>query len=213
MNHFSHGGLAALEFAERPNQRAVAKRRTREKIVAAARTLFAERGYDGATIRDIAKTAGMSTGAVFASFTDKSDLFTDIAETEQAELYAAMRAAGDGLSGRAAILAMLEAAADRHLAALALFQAIMSALWTPGLAEKVRRRLDRRSASTLILAEVEQEFGGETGAPSAHLTADMIWDGYLATLRRVAQGRLTPELVRDRIRDQTNTILAGVWRG
>lgn len=213
MNHFSHGGLTVLEPAERPNQRAVAKQRTREKIVAAARALFAERGYDGATIRDIAKTAGMSTGAVFASFTDKSDLFTDIAETEQAELHAIMRAAADGLSGHAAILAMLEAAAERHLASLALFQAIMSALWTPGLAEKVRRRLDRRSASALILAGVEQEFSGENGAPCAHLTADMIWDSYLATLRRVAQGRLTPELVRARIRDQTKTILAGVWRG
>jgi AcrR family transcriptional regulator len=210
MNHFSHGGLAVLE---RPNQRAVAKQRTREKIVAAARTLFAERGYDGATIRDIAKAAGMSTGAVFASFTDKSDLFTDIAETEQAELYAAMRAVAGGLTGREAILAMLEAAAERHLASLALFQAIMSALWTPGLAEKVRRRLDRRSAATLVLTGVEQELGGETSAASAHLTADMIWDGYLSTLRRVAQGRLTPDLVKARIGEQTRTILAGVWRG
>jgi TetR/AcrR family transcriptional regulator, cholesterol catabolism regulator len=213
MNHFSYGDLTALELAERPNQRAVAKQRTREKIVAAAKTLFAERGYDGATIRDIAKTAGMSTGAVFASFTDKSDLFTDIAETEQAELHGAMRDAAEGLTGRAAILAMLDAAAERHLASLALFQAIMSALWTPGLAEKTRRRLDRRSAAALILAGVEQEFGGDSGAPCAHFTADMIWDGYLATLRRVAQGRLTPELVAGRVRDQTKTILAGVWRG
>jgi len=87
MNHFVYGGLAALESADRPNQRALAKQRTREKIIAAARALFAERGYEGATIRDIAKAAGMSTGAVFASFTDKSDLFIDIAETEQAGLY------------------------------------------------------------------------------------------------------------------------------
>jgi AcrR family transcriptional regulator len=213
MNHFSHGGLAALEFAERPNQRAVAKRRTREKIVAAARTLFAERGYDGATIRDIAKTAGMSTGAVFASFTDKSDLFTDIAETEQAELYAAMRAAGDGLSGRAAILAMLEAAADRHLASLALFQAIMSALWTPGLNEKVRRRLERRNAASLVLAVVQSDLGLETGGHCAFLIADMIWDGYIATLRRAALDNLTLDQVKSRIHDQTKTILSGMRRG
>ena len=69
----------------RPNQRALAKLRTREKILAAAKALFAEHGYEAATIRDIARQAGMSTGAVFASFTDKSDLFTEIAETEQAE--------------------------------------------------------------------------------------------------------------------------------
>lgn len=144
MNHLVHSGLTALELAERPNQRALAKQRTREKIVGAAKLLFAERGYEGATIRDIAKAAGMSTGAVFASFTDKSDLFTEIAETEQAELNAAMRAAAGDLTGRAAVVAMLDVAADRHLRELALFQAVMSALWTPGLAERARRRLDRR---------------------------------------------------------------------
>ena len=99
MNHIAYGGISALEPAERPNQRALAKQRTREKIVAAAKTLFAERGYEGATIRDIAKAAGMSTGAVFASFTDKSDLFTEIAEAEQARLYAAMREAAGGFGG------------------------------------------------------------------------------------------------------------------
>jgi TetR/AcrR family transcriptional regulator, cholesterol catabolism regulator len=212
MNHFTYGGITASEPAERPSQRALAKQRTREKIVGAAKALFAEHGYEGATIRDIAKTAGMSTGAVFASFTDKSDLFTDIAETEQAELHAAMRAAGDGKSGREAIVAMLEAAAERHLGSLALFQAIMSALWTPFLAEKTRRRLDRRPAAALIFASVEQEIGDDSGG-CARFTADMIWDAYLSTLRRAALDGLTPELVKARIHDQTKTILAGVRRG
>ena len=212
MNHFTYGGLTASEPAERPSQRALAKQRTREKIVGAAKALFAEHGYEGATIRDIAKAAGMSTGAVFASFTDKADLFTDIAETEQAELHAAMRAAGEDKAGREAILAMLKAAAKRHLASLALFQAIMSALWTPFLAEKTRRRLDRRPAAALIIAGVGQEIGDGSGG-CVRFIAEMIWDGYLATLRRAALDGLTPELVNARIRDQTNTILAGVRRG
>src|SRR6185312_9150678 len=86
MNQITLGGLEAAAPAQRPTQRALAKQRTREKILASAKALFAERGYEAATIRDIAKAAGMSTGAVFASFTDKSDLFTEIAETEQTEL-------------------------------------------------------------------------------------------------------------------------------
>ena len=212
MNHFVYGGLAALESAERPNQRALAKLRTREKIIAAARALFAERGYEGATIRDIAKAAGMSTGAVFASFTDKSDLFIDIAETEQAELYSEMRAAREGLTGRAAILAMLDAAAERQLASLALVQAIMSALWTPGLGEKVRRRLDRRAAASLIHAVVKDEMQLPEGH-CALLIADMIWDGYLAALRRAALDGLTLEPLRSRIHEQTKTILASLRRG
>jgi AcrR family transcriptional regulator len=213
MNHLVHGGLAALELAERPNQRAQAKQRTREKIVAAAKLLFAERGYEGATIRDIAKVAGMSTGAVFASFTDKADLFTDIAETEQAQLFAAMRVAAEGLDGRSAILAMLDAAAERQLESLALFQAIMSALWTPSLAERVRRRLERRNGASLVLAVVQSDLGLETGGHCAILIADMIWDGYVATLRRAALDGLTLDQVKTRIHDLTRTILSSLRRG
>jgi AcrR family transcriptional regulator len=213
MNHLVHGGLAALELAERPNQRAQAKQRTREKIVAAAKLLFAERGYEGATIRDIAKVAGMSTGAVFASFTDKADLFTDIAETEQAQLFAAMRVAAEGLDGRTAILAMLDAAAERQLESLALFQAIMSALWTPSLAERVRRRLERRNGASLVLAVVQSDLGLETGGHCAILIADMIWDGYVATLRRAALDGLTLDQVKTRIHDLTRTILSSLRRG
>ena len=88
MNQMSVGDLGV-----RPNQRAMAKQRTREKILAAAADLFATRGYEGATIRDIAKGAGMSTGAVFASFADKSDLFGEIVASEQQALEAAMLAA------------------------------------------------------------------------------------------------------------------------
>ncbi|MEJ0065491.1 MAG: helix-turn-helix domain-containing protein [Caulobacteraceae bacterium] len=213
MNHLVHGGLTALELDERPNQRALAKQRTREKIVAAAKMLFAERGYEGATIRDIAKAAGMSTGAVFASFTDKADLFTDIAETEQAELFAVMRIAAEGLTGRAAILAMLDSAVARQLESLALFQAIMSALWTPGLNEKVRRRLERRNAASLVLAVVQTDLGLETGGHCANLIADMIWDGYLAALRRAALDGSTLDQVKARIHDQTKTILSGMRKG
>ena len=213
MNHLVHGGLTAHELAERPNQRALAKQRTREKIVGAAKMLFAEPGYEGATIRDIAKAAGMSTGAVFASFTDKADLFTDIAETEQAELFAVMRIAAEGLNGRAAILAMLDAAAGRQLESLALFQAIMSALWTPGLNDKVRRRLERRNGASLVLAVVQSDLGLETGGHCAFLISDMIWDGYVASLRRAALDNLTLDQVKARIHDQTKTILSGMRRG
>lgn len=51
------------------------KARTREKILAAGKALFERDGYKAATIRGIAAEAGMSTGAVFANFTDKDDLY------------------------------------------------------------------------------------------------------------------------------------------
>jgi len=213
MNQIAYGGLTAHEPAERQNLRALAKQRTREKILAAAKGLFAERGYEGATIRDIAKAAGMSTGAVFASFSDKADLFTDIAETDQATLYAAMRAAGEGANGRAAILAMLDAAVDHRLPTLALFQAIQSALWTPGLSDAIRRRLDRRTAASLVHVVVKQDVCPEGSGHCSLLVADMIWDGCVAVLRRAALDGLTAELVKARIHEQTKTILSGLRRG
>lgn len=58
-----------------PSKRALAKARTRARVLEAARRLFAERGYDRASIRDIAREAGLSTGAIFAGFRDKADLY------------------------------------------------------------------------------------------------------------------------------------------
>jgi AcrR family transcriptional regulator len=60
------------------NRRQKAKARTREKVLAAAAALFEEVGYEKAVIRDIAKRAGMSTGAVFANFEDKAHLYETV---------------------------------------------------------------------------------------------------------------------------------------
>jgi AcrR family transcriptional regulator len=212
MNQITLAGREADADDHRPNQRALAKQRTREKILASAKSLFAERGYEAATIRDIAREAGMSTGAVFASFTDKSDLFTEIAETEQTELNTAMRAAAGELTGRAAVIAMLDAAADRHMGELALFRAVMSALWAPGLAEKARRRLRRHPTTALIAAALRPELGCIDAQGGLDVVGEMIWDGYVALIRRASLGGLTTDAVKARIRDQVRTVVAGLRR-
>jgi AcrR family transcriptional regulator len=215
MNQLTLGGLAAVVPAARQNQRALAKQRTREKILTAAKSLFAERGYEGATIRDIAREAGMSTGAVFASFTDKSDLFAEIAEGVQSDLHQTLREAGEGLQGRAAVVAMLHAAAERQLSEIALFQALMSALWTPGLGERLRRRLDRRRpVINLIAGALADEFVIVEHVTSADvsLLAEMIWDAYVSILRRASLDRLSLDEVKARIDGQVATILAGARR-
>lgn len=56
-------------------QRAASKERARLTILAAAKRLFEAGGYEAATIRGIASAAGYSTGAVFASFKDKAELY------------------------------------------------------------------------------------------------------------------------------------------
>ena len=75
------------------NRRQLAKARTRQKVLDAGRDLFKIGGYDKAVIRDIAKKAGMSTGAVFANFDDKADLLLAIVEVELEDHGALLRQA------------------------------------------------------------------------------------------------------------------------
>ena len=90
MNHIPMRMNAPAIRPQKMTRRAMAKQQTREKVLQAARELFIERGYEGATIRDIAKAAGMSTGAVFASFADKSELFEEILTADYEVIYAQM---------------------------------------------------------------------------------------------------------------------------
>ena len=66
---------------------------TRERLLRAAADVFAERGYDGARVADIAAAAGVSTGAMYAHFASKADLLVGALRTHGRELLAEMLAA------------------------------------------------------------------------------------------------------------------------
>jgi len=59
-NHGAHRGVTAAE--------------TRERLLRAAADMFAERGYDGTRVADIAAAAGLSNGALYAHFSSKAEL-------------------------------------------------------------------------------------------------------------------------------------------
>lgn len=83
---------------ERPlplGSRAQSKERNRQKILESAMALFRERGYEAATLRDIARGAGLSTGALFANFTDKTEIFLTVIEEENARVIQTMIDAHD----------------------------------------------------------------------------------------------------------------------
>lgn len=60
----------------RPTGRRVGDSGTRAAILEAAQDLFAERGYDGASIRAIATDAGVDPALIRHFFTDKDTLFS-----------------------------------------------------------------------------------------------------------------------------------------
>jgi AcrR family transcriptional regulator len=47
---------------------------TRDRLLRAAADVFAERGYDGTRVADIAAAAGVSNGALYAHFGSKAEL-------------------------------------------------------------------------------------------------------------------------------------------
>jgi AcrR family transcriptional regulator len=55
--------------------------RTRAKLLEAARALIREQGYEHTTLEDIAKKAGMTTGAIYGNFKNRDDLFIALAQT------------------------------------------------------------------------------------------------------------------------------------
>lgn len=79
--------------------RAQSKERNRQKILESAMTLFRERGFEAATLRDIARGAGLSTGALFANFTDKNEIFLTVVEEENSRVINVMRDAHDETLG------------------------------------------------------------------------------------------------------------------
>ncbi len=75
------------------------KEETRAALMASARALFVERGYDETTMRHLAQHAGVATGTVFAHFPDKPSLlaaiFYDFIEETMEGAYASLdRGAG-----------------------------------------------------------------------------------------------------------------------
>lgn len=193
-------------------RRALAKQRTRERVLSAARRLFTERGYEGATIRDIAQAAGMSTGAVFASFSDKSELFDEILVADYEVVYAQMKQAGvTGLSVDEGVIGMFAVAYGFHVEQLPLLQASIAVSWTRS--ETAERRNRGHLKYIFILLNDVLLRGVERGELKAgidtKLLAEIIWDVYVANYRRAIFDAWTVEALLSRLSDQLKVILAG----
>ena len=66
------------EEARRRLTRAEAKARTRQRLLDSAARIFAQKGFGGATLEEIAESAGYSTGAMYANFGSKEQLFMEV---------------------------------------------------------------------------------------------------------------------------------------
>src|SRR5215510_11562184 len=57
------------------------RERTRAALLAAARELVRERGYEHTTLEKVAQRAGMTTGAIYGNFRNRDELFIALGQT------------------------------------------------------------------------------------------------------------------------------------
>jgi AcrR family transcriptional regulator len=194
-------------LARRPmTRRALAKQQTRRRLIAAAKALAGERGYEDATLRDIAARADLSTGAVFANFEDKADLFNAaIADDDEVLLATIQRAAQDAGSACQTLVEMLVAAQALQYDQLSWLRVKMGLSWSCG------RRVGPRRIENALAAVVRNAVGCGALSQNADpdLIAEMAWNAYLGGCDRAIFDGWARERLNQRLAACVDALLGG----
>jgi AcrR family transcriptional regulator len=167
------------------------KRETREAIVAAAERLFAEDGYDGVTVADIAAAAGISVKTLFTYFRSKEELvFAD----EEKLLDRLLAMVGDRAAGQTPLqaisAALLLAIADEEgPRGLESFHRTIGS--SPAVASRLRRMWEQYECELAALLAAERNEAAP--CPETRLAA-----AQLITLVRVTTSPDALAFVRER---------------
>lgn len=192
-----------------PNRQEERSRATREKLVAAARTLFAQRGYAAVGTEEVVRAAGVTRGALYHQFRDgKEQLFEAVfqqveAETTQRIAEEALIGATDPVAAlRAGSRAFLRICAEPEIERLALLDAPSVLGWARW------RAIGFEHGLGLVVATLQA--GVDAGAiapqpltPLAHLLLGALDEGalYVAQASDPDVARAEVEAVMDRLID------------
>jgi AcrR family transcriptional regulator len=112
--------MSELPSAGAPRAERADAARNRERVLDAARRLFAERGVQAVTTADVARAAGVAKGTVFNRFGDRAGLARALVDAQERELQErVLRGApplGPGAAPRDRLLAFLGALAHLSVA-------------------------------------------------------------------------------------------------
>ncbi|XBB68447.1 TetR/AcrR family transcriptional regulator [Nocardioides sp. WV_118_6] len=153
----------------------------RERIEAAAVEVFAERGYDAASVGEIAAAAGVSRTVLYDHFQDKRALYLHVLGTENAAMLAEV---GTGITGagagrarmRATVAAYLSFAQQRPAARRLLVDPIPTG--DPGLDQAVHAfRAARTQAVATMLGPDLARAGLAAGTTPAAVVVELLITG------------------------------------
>jgi AcrR family transcriptional regulator len=185
------------------------KANTRERLLSAARTVFARNGYHGASVEQVATEAGFSTGALYSNFGGKEDLFLALMEREikahAREIAAAVQerpsVAERATGGARQWMTMIE----REPELLLLFMEFWAyGVRDPAMRPRVAAQFGQiRGLLTRLIADGVREFELELELPAEHLALaiDALADG-------IARQKLTdPDAVPDELMGRILSLL------
>jgi AcrR family transcriptional regulator len=143
---------------------------TRERLIAAAIEVFLADGYERARVHDVARAAGMTTGAIYANYRGKADLLFDaIADRTDTELDGLLEGAA-GHETRELLGVLGDRLVQPRRQPPLLLEAIAAARRDPTLAELLRERFSERER--LVARLVEQ--GKRDGSIDSALDTDVL---------------------------------------
>jgi AcrR family transcriptional regulator len=161
------------------------KQETRARVLAAARDLFDEVGYEGATIRLVAQHAGVSIGSVFTTFSSKADILSQVMQDRL-----------EGVADAVETLPQASSALERIKAILAVYYRY----------EMQRPKLFLAHLVTAFTPDQEAEvipFGGADRA---------LADARTALIDGVSRGEISPAADLDMVIDMVRAIYAWNYR-
>ena len=88
-----------MSAVERMRPRDAQREASRQRVLEAARELFAEFGYEATTVRMIADRARLSVGGVFTTFEDKADILHSVRMEQSDALLEELQALATTLTG------------------------------------------------------------------------------------------------------------------
>jgi AcrR family transcriptional regulator len=158
---------------KRPN-RAEKRAANRAQILRAARTVFGKRGFQAATIEEIADEAGLSNGAIYYNFESKGDLFFALLEERQDQRIRHMSRTFANSAPDAALEQEARDATsslkDSREWRLLLLEFVAHAARTPSLAPKLRAHKRKfRAALTELLEQLLTARGATAALPPGQL--------------------------------------------
>jgi AcrR family transcriptional regulator len=118
---------------------------TRQRLLSAAAKVFAERGYDGARVADIAAAAGVSNGALYAHFGSKAELLVGALRTHGRQVLADALAADPERPITEVLLGIGRGLVQRDTNGSLLIEALVAARRDEEVARPMRDYIGERS--------------------------------------------------------------------